>query len=239
MKLAIGFFAFGALLTAASGAGAQPPDSPPPPAPVYTAAEKPMSFGEQQLGAPRQALEISVGTGYTQGFGSLQSGVGFPSVATPGIGVDLGIGYRINPNLALLATGQYQDFTAQRSSSARGLAAGLAVQYHFLPTRRVDPWMEVGASYRLLWEEPFVGTTELTHGFELTRVRVGLDLRSNEAISFGPVVGAGADVFLFQDIPGAQTNIPDPRLSMFIYAGFQGRFDIGRSTGTAAQVAQR
>ena len=38
-------------------------------------------------------------------------------------------------------------------------------------------------------------------------------------------------MFLFQDFPNVQTNINNPTVSTFVFAGLQGRFDIGgRST---------
>lgn len=41
-------------------------------------------------------------------------------------------------------------------------------------------------------------------------------------------------MFLFQDLPNVQTNIPDPTISTFVFAGVQGRFDVGQTTRTRA-----
>lgn len=242
MKLASSALALGATLTATSLAGAQPPESQPtlyPPAPGYTVPEPEQPTTRKVIPAAQNALELSVGSGYAQGFGSLKSGVGMPSVATGGLGIDLGVGYRIDPGWAVLWSGQYQELTPERTGGARGFTMSIAAQYHFAPVKRVDPWVEAGAGYRFLWEDPSVGPTLLSHGWQLARVRAGIDLRADEHVAFGPVVGADATMFLFQDGPDVSTYISDPRLSTFIFAGVQGRFDIGGSTSATTPTVSR
>ena len=234
MKLAYSFVALGVSLTAVGIAGAQPLEAVPT---VNTSGERP---ARAPMGAPSNALELSVATGYTQGFGSLRSGVGMPSVVGPGLGVDVGIGWRIDPRLAVVGTGQYQEFTAERTSAARGMAGSIGVQYHLAPMSRVDPWVEAGVGYRLLWEVPNVGPTLTTHGFDVGKLRAGIDFRMDENVAIGPMIGADATLFLFQDFPNVQTNISDPTVSTFVYAGLQGRFDIGgQSTTGPRTVAAR
>jgi hypothetical protein len=92
--------------------------------------------------APSSAFEMSVGTGYTQGFGMFVSGVGLPQVVTPGFAVDVALGYRLDPRWALLWVGEYAELTAERADRAYALTAGLAVQYHLAPLSRVDPWVD-------------------------------------------------------------------------------------------------
>lgn len=188
------------------------------------------SLGKRRLAAPSRAFEVSVGTGYVQGFGNLESGVGLPSVATPGVGVDLGLGYRIDPRWAVLWSGGTNELTSERAEAARGVTTSLALQYHVAPLQRLDPWVELGGGLRFLWEDVNVGPTQLTYGFQLARVRAGLDLRASEEAAIGPVLGADATLFLFHDFPGEETLIGDPRLSAFVFAGLQGRFDVGGST---------
>jgi hypothetical protein len=186
------------------------------------------------LAAPTNAFEVSAGTGYTQGFGSLQSGVGMPSVVTPGVAFDLGLGYRINPRFAVLWSGEYAELTAERTSTARAFTTGIAAQYHVRPMERLDPWLEAGVGYRFLVENPSIGPTLLTHGLQLARVRAGLDFRLGEPVSLGPMIGADATLFLFQDFPNVQTNIPSPTVSTFVFAGIQGRFDVGDTTQSSS-----
>ncbi len=222
MKLVAFFAAFGATLIATSVAGAQETPAP-----------------RRPLGAPRNALELTLASGYAQGFGSLQSGVGIPSVVRGGLGLDLGIGYRIDPTWAVLWAGEYQALSPERSDSARGFSSSLAAQAHFAPARRLDPWVEAGAGYRLLWEEPTEGPTVRSHGFQLVRFRVGLDWRADRHVALGPVAGVDANLFLFQDAGGVTSNIPDPRFSSFFFAGVQGRIDIGGGSSGSRTISRR
>jgi len=175
--------------------------------------------------APARALELSVATGYTQGFGSLQRGVGLPSVARAGIGAELGVGYRIDPHWGVSAIGQYQELRSERADAARGMTGTLAVQYHMAPSVRVDPWVELGTGYRVLWEPLPDRDTLVNHGLQLARLRVGLDLR-DENIAIAPVIGADITTFLWQDA-GTVDALSDPRVSTFVFAGIQGRLDVG------------
>lgn len=242
MKLASSVAVLGAALTTTWLARAQPPESQPalyPPTPVYTVPSSEEPVSRKVIPAASNAFELSVGTGYTQGFGSLKSGVGLPSVATAGLGIDLGIGYRIDPHWGVLWSGQYQELIAERTAAARGFTTSIAAQYHFAPTNRVDPWLEAGAGYRLFWEDPSIGATLLTHGWQLARVRAGIDLRADSHVAFGPMVGADATLFLFQDAPDVSTYISDPRLSTFVFAGVQGRFDIGGTSSSSPSTISR
>lgn len=231
MKVAFSFLAIAVSVTAAGLASAQPGEAYPPYTVMPAPAETPMQEGE--LAAPKNAFELSLGTGYTQGFGNLQSGLGMPSVVRPGVAFDLGLGYRIDPHFAVNWAGEYAELTAERTSSARAFTSGIAAQYHFSPMKKVDPWLEVGAGYRVLIEDATNGPNLITHGFQLGRVRAGLEFRPEETVAFGPMIGADATMFLFQDLPNVATNIPDPTVSTFVFAGVQGRFDVGQTTRSA------
>lgn len=190
--------------------------------------------------APAEAFELTVGTGYTQPFGMLRSGVGMPSVAKAGIGVDLGAGYRIDPHWGISLGGQYQELTPEQLDATRGVAATLAVQYHIAPMIRLDPWIELGAGYRALWALPGNDLpTAVNHGFQLARARVGFDVRVSPDVALAPVIGADLTTFLWENVGGSTTAVADPTLSTFVFAGVQGRVDIGgtdvgRTTTTSA-----
>ncbi len=186
---------------------------------------------EKPLAAPEKALEIVVGTGYTQGFGSLQQGVDMANVATAGIGVDLGLGYRIDPHWAIGLVGQYQEFNAERANSARGLTPGLAVTFHGAPYSRTDPWVQLGAGYRLLWENNDPGTPSLlTHGFEAAKLTFGLDLRADKNVAIAPYIGADVGVPLWQSVDNNKSvAINNPTANLYVFAGLQARFDVTSS----------
>ena len=211
-------------LVSAAQAHAQtsaPPESAPPP----PAGEK--GYLDQDVAAPTNALELSVGTGYTQGFGSLQSGVNMQDVITPGIGVDFGIAYRFHPRWSIGLVGAWQGFQPERANSANGLTAGFAAAYHFSPYTRTDPWLQLGAGYRMLWEGHDTSPTVLTHGFELGKALLGVDIRVDKDVAIAPVIGADLSLPLWQSVGGGTSvAITDPRVSAYVFAGLQARFDV-------------
>lgn len=189
------------------------------------AAEEPSL--PRRLPAPARAFELTVGTGYTQGFGTLEPGVGMPRVAKAGLGIDASVGYRIDPHYAVSLGGQYQVLQAERDDAVRGFALNIALQYHLAPAARLDPWLELGSGYRMLWLEPFGSTpTTFLHGPQLVRLRAGLDVRVAPSVAISPLIGVDASMFVLRD-DGTISAISNPTVSTFVYAGLQGRLDIG------------
>ena len=188
-----------------------------------SAQETSTPYFQQYVAPPRNALELTVGTGYTQGFGSLYRGLGIPSVAREGIAVDFGLGYRIDPHWMIVITGEYQELDAQRAASVRGVTAGAQAAYHFSPSNRVDPWAALGTGYRWLWEHNDApGSTVTTQGLQIGRLTLGVDVRMTPQFAIAPVIGADLDVFLAQN----SAAVTDARTSTFVYAGLLGRFDL-------------
>lgn len=188
---------------------------------------------EETEKAPERALELTLGTGYTQGFGQIQKGSAnnINDVANAGIGVDFGVGYRIDPKFGIGVSAQYQEFSvaqaASGTSAARGMFAGVDATYHFDPYRRFSPWLRAGTGYRMLWSVSS-GPTMLYHGFDFLRLAAGFDMRATPDFAIGPLVGADLDAYFWQWSSGpGNSSIADPRLSTYVYAGLQGRFDIG------------
>jgi len=192
------------------------------------------SWFTKKNAAPSKAFELTLGTGYTQPFGKLDGATGMPDVATPGLGIDLGAGYRIDPRWSIAATGQYSELTAERGNNARSFTPGIAVAYHFLPNQHTDPWVELGTGYRMLWETSRAqAPTLLSHGFQLLRARLGVDYHTDADLALGPVIGADMNVFLWQDAT-TSVAIASPSVSTFVFAGIQGRIDVGGTpVGTA------
>lgn len=65
--------------------------------------------------------------------------------------------------------------------------------------------------------------------------RVGLDVRVDRQLALAPMLGADVGMF-FWNREGALT---DPRVNTFIYAGIQGRIDLGESSSSASLLAIR
>ena len=183
--------------------------------------------------APRGAVEVGAELGYTQGFGTLRQGTNVRDVAEAGVGVGAEVGVRVTPTFSISAGGQFQSYNANDAlplgTAVRGATAGVDATFHIAPFERADPWVSVGGGYRMLWEVPTgAAPTTLTHGFELGRIQVGVDLRPSEAVAIAPLIGASLTTFLWQKSTGADnTKLDSPGLSPYVFAGVRGRFDVG------------
>jgi hypothetical protein len=186
--------------------------------------------------APKQAFELDVSTGYSQGFGGIDArpGAAMANVASGGIGVGIGLGYRAMPELSVAGTLQYQELAAAPEqplgTRVRGAGVGVEGKLHLRPYDRIDPWVGLGAGYRMLWVAPEgAGNNVLNHGLELARAKVGLDVRVSRDVALGPVIGGDVNLFIWRNPegPAGNTVIPDKKVSTFLFAGVQGRFDIG------------
>jgi hypothetical protein len=213
-----------------------------------SAADKDVGQNEgekaEKLAPATRAIELTVGTGYTQGFGNIASGQpSLTDIATAGGALQLGVGYRIIPQLtlgvygggAMFARGDQVDSSANLYSAT----AGIQADWHFLPGgHELDPWVSLGSGWRGYWSHADQGTTAL-HGLELATLQVGLDYRLDRAVAISPVIGADLTTFLTQSTPATNgfENISSPNVNTFLFAGVQGRFDI--PTGRESKVASR
>ena len=200
-------------------------------------AQETTNFGGT-IPAPADAFELKVGTGYTQGFGMVAPGQGIPSVAGAGIGVHVDTDYRMTPHASVGIQGEYQEFRSELNTAARGVTGNIGVTVHGAPFSHGDPWLRLGTGYRLLWsvDPPGVPTT-LLHGFELAKATLGYDVRVSPDIALAPVVGADLNLFVWQDQAGTNTQLSSAQVGMFIFAGVQGRFDMGGRSDQATAVA--
>ncbi len=182
------------------------------------------------LPTPSNALELSVGTGYTQGFGMLAPQRTMADASGAGIGVGIGLDYRLDAIWSFGLEGQYQEYESRQNASARGLALQAGATYHFAPVQRGDPWLRLGTGYRSVFESapPGAGGADIgRHGFELVAARLGYDVRVVPDVAIGPVIGADLDLFVWSDGSGAAGAMSAAQTAVFAYAGLQGRFDVG------------
>ncbi|MDB4933510.1 MAG: hypothetical protein JWP87_482 [Labilithrix sp.] len=197
------------------------------------------------LVAATHSLELTVATGYSQGFGTISSGQPTLSdVGQAGGAIQVGVGYRLTPHLTLAVYGAGSMFgrgdQVDQSANLYSAAAGVQADWHFLPAdHRFDPWVSLGSGWRGYWVSSNLGTTAL-HGVELAKLQVGVDYRIDESISISPVIGADLTTFVTQSTPATNSfdNISNPNVNTFVFAGFQGRFDI-RTGARPSAVASR
>jgi hypothetical protein len=192
-----------------------------------------------------RAVELTIGTGYSQGFGDVGSDVPkLTDTAQAGGAIQLGVGYRLIPQLTLGVYGTGAMFgrgdQVDSSSNVYSASAGVQADWHFLPSHHeFDPWVSLGTGWRGYWVNADQGTSSL-HGLELAKLQVGVDYRISQAIAISPVVGADMSVFLTRSTPASNgySNISNPNVNTFLFAGVIGRFDV--PTGSSdSQVASR
>jgi hypothetical protein len=193
-------------------------------------------FGER-VRAPRDAFELTVGAGYSQGTMSPAEGTAATDLTKAGGAFSLQAGYRFSPGFALNLYGEYDEFNPGTVVSAaggktRGGVGGINAAFHMAPFQRIDPWARIGTGYRMLWVTGNPNTPDLLwHGFQLAKLDIGLDLRTNEDVAIGPMIGVDLTHFYWQNPEGAggDQEIVGKRFVPFVYAGLEGRFDIGGS----------
>lgn len=200
----------------------------------------------RRLRPVKNAVELTLGAGYSQAFGTVGSQQpSLTDVNNAGGAVQVGVGYRLIPRLTLGVYGSGAMFGrgTQVDSSAHlySTTAGFQVDYHFLPGgHEIDPWLSLGTGWRGYWENPNAGVTSL-HGWEIARLQVGADYRWQRGVAVSPVIGADLTTFFTEKTPttGGFTNVASPGVNTFVFAGVQGRFDIPTMAGAATQTARR
>jgi hypothetical protein len=192
----------------------------------------------------KNAVELTVATGYAQGFGDI--GTNRPTLNDVGLAggaAQIGVGYRLIPHLSLGIYGSGAMFSrgdqVDNSTNLYSAAAGAEATWHFLPSgSEFAPWVSLGTGWRGYWLHDDRGTTAL-HGLEMGKLQLGVDYRMTSAVAISPVVGGDLSIFLTESNPGSRSfsNITDPKVNSFVFAGVLGRFDI--PTSADAQVASR
>jgi hypothetical protein len=219
----------------AGSAGAQSTE------PSATAGEK----TTHELAPVDHAVELSVAAGYAQGFGNVQSGQpSLTDVATAGGAAEIGVGYRLIPQLSLGVYGSGGAFgrgdSVDSSANLYTATAGVEAAWHFLPSRTVDPWVSLGTGWRGYWISSNQGDAS-RHGLQLAKLRLGADYRLSQGVAISPVIGADMSLFLTEETSGASswTSISSPNVNTFVFAGVQGRFDVPTGSPASNDVASR
>jgi hypothetical protein len=198
-----------------------------------------------RLPAADRSVELTVATGYAQGFGDVATGQpSLTDVGQAGGAVQVGVGYRLVPRLTLGLYGSGATFArgdrADGSSNLYSATAGAQADWHFIPSgSQIDPWVSLGTGWRGYWVHADQGTTSI-QGLELAKAQVGVDFRVAPQVALSPVVGADMSLFLTESTPGTRfANLTNPNVNTFLFAGVQGRFDIPTGTPESREVASR
>jgi len=216
---------------------------------VAGAAEKDEAGAQQssrELAPATHAVELTIGTGYAQGFGDVASGQPkLTDLAQAGGAVQTSVGYRVIPQLTLGVYGSGAMFSradqVDSTTNVYSASAGIESDWHFLPSsHQLDPWVSLSSGWRGYWVHNNQAETSL-QGLQIARLQLGLDYRIDNAIAISPIIGADLSTFLSERTPtsGGFTNISNPNVDTFLFAGLQGRFDIPTRSGSTSQVASR
>jgi hypothetical protein len=196
----------------------------------------------RDLSAVQDAVEITISTGYAQAFGEVSSGLpNLTDVGLAGWSLQLSVGYRLTPQLALGAYGggSLSQQTQQEATNLYSALSGFRADWHFLPAwHEIDPWVSLGAGWRGYWIEHSEGATSL-HGFDFAKLQAGFDYRAERRAALGPVVGLDLSRFVWQAGPDANgyESTSHPRVNTVVFVGVLGRLDIPRDARERARVA--
>jgi len=200
--------------------------------------------------APARAIELNVGWGYNQGFGSISDSEGaIGDEAQNGTAFNFGIGYRLNPTWMIGGYSEGAFYTPDRGSvldrTHYGASAGVQVQYHFSPFAKIDPWLGLGSGFRSYFVDSRSDGQKTLLGFDFARAQVGVAYRMSNGWAVSPVVGASFTEFFSSRAAGDSGfhSIAEPRPTTFLFAGMINRFDLGgavvRQPSTLAQHRQQ
>jgi hypothetical protein len=170
------------------------------------------------------ALEIAVGLGSAQGYGNTESGG--PSLDNLGVGVDVSVGWRINPRWMVGAYSSSALYPTWVGSAipTLGTSAGLQANCHFASALR--PWVGVGAGWHGYWIS-HNGVRSSYQGVDLARLQLGLEVPVTPSFSLEPLLSVTLSTFATQKAPaGAATDARSSSLSVFVLAGVLARFDL-------------
>jgi hypothetical protein len=189
---------------------------------------------DHEVASVKNAFEIGIATGYTQGGGNLGDDMGnLEDISGPGAAVELDLAYRLLPQLSVGVYGTFATYQEgdliDSSTDVLGATAGIQAAWHFRPDRSIDPWVSVGTGWTGLWLDPSDGKATSLQGLELARLQVGADYRLTENIAIAPVIGGSVSMFLAQDsaMTAELTEIEEKEVNVTAFAGLSGRFDLG------------
>jgi hypothetical protein len=195
----------------------------------------------RDLSAVERAAEITLATGYAQGFGQVSSGQpNLTDIGIAGWSLQLGVGYRLLPQLALAVFGGgavYEGTNLDPPSLYSG-AAGLKLDWHLLPAaHELDPWLSFGTGWRGYWIEQS-GDERSLQGLDFAKFQAGLDYRVERRAAIGPIVGLDLSRFLWESSSGAGfESTAQPKVNTFVFVGLMGRLDIPKDTQRGTRIA--
>jgi hypothetical protein len=188
---------------------------------------------DRPMAAVPKSLELAVAVGFTQSMGDVSGPMPALDDLTDGGGaVEVQAGVRVMPHLTI---GGYGSFSKYRhgdalasSTEVYGATAGMMAAWHFRPNRSIDPWLSFGAGWRGLWLTPEQGRNTFLTGVDVARLQLGCDLRVTPTVAISSITGVSMTTYLgqYNHMTDELDEIDDKELSVTIFSGILGRFDI-------------
>ena len=173
-----------------------------------------LSSGLAALGTASHAsaggFELGGRLGYGIPLGEIRDDVDLSDGISGMVPLQLDLGYRVSPAFSIggyvmYGVGFAGDDVARgcdsvdglpgvsASCSARDVRLGVQAQFHFLPKKKLDPWIGVGLGYEWLTLESDVSgagmqrdTTSTGKGVEFIDLQGGLDFKVASGLALGP-----------------------------------------------------
>ena len=137
-------------------------------------------------------LYIAPTVGFTDPFGSAQSGVSQSQSASWGFGYGGSLALGISRYVLVEAWGGYIPFGAATTcagcADSSSFGAGLGLQYHLVSGIPFDPWMGFGLGWRSTTLAQSNAPSATYAGLEWTRLTLGGDWYPTKHVGFGPTL---------------------------------------------------
>ncbi len=176
-------------------------------------------------------VEIALALNSAVSLGDVGGGMDAGELVGNAAELDLQVGTRLTPNLALGFYTTGQALTRGSEDANRDVytgSAGIEVDFHTRPSFAVDPWVSVGTGLRAMLID--ADGTSLLVGAELARVQLGVDFRVDDDFSLGPVIGASASLYGAHKQPMRDfEELNDKGINWTISMGVGARFNAGGS----------
>ena len=192
-------------------------------------ADRTSPEGSTEAPPPRTGFQLALRTGV-----ALSMGTAFgPTAGAPSTGMHefvpvqvplvADVGYKLTPNLFVgayggIAVGGGGDVfgcgQGDVSCTSLSLRGGLLAQYHFLPDRKVDPWIGYGIGYEHTGVTPSnppsysVGGTFSLAGWDYAHLMAGADFRLGTLLGVGPFADFSLGRYTVSSTSGDAVNMP-------------------------------
>jgi hypothetical protein len=184
---------------------------------------------------PASGMRVALRSGFAVPIGDAFDASGSLSDTIEGyVPMRLDIGYRVQRHFYVGAVGQLgmivpKNCPSGGSCSGTDFRIGVMAAYHFLPARRLDPWLGLGMGFEILNVSRDLGTSSVDvsmRGIELVSAELGADLRAAGGLRLGPVVSTSIGRFTSITVNDTSTGDFDASVHAWVMVGLRGALDL-------------